>query len=167
MRYEAIELTLEHAKTVYEDLADTWRDIERKAQGNIAIAGIFIASSSLIYRTVSEPTVGLKYSFLFAVFCLTISVVLSVLALFVSTTTGIEFISEIEKYSESVISNDKETDESESYRVFLLQVLGSWKETCESLREANNKKSTDLQNAQVMLLIGILCVCFVVYIALQ
>ena len=66
----------------YKEISDIWRGLETKAQGNIAIAGIFIAGA---FAFIAKPETGIHWlekQFLIAsLVFLVISVVSSVLVL--------------------------------------------------------------------------------------
>lgn len=53
-------LLLDHCRIAYNDEAETWRDLERKAQGTAAIAGVFVAAVFLLLRDYEAltPTEG-------------------------------------------------------------------------------------------------------------
>jgi hypothetical protein len=66
----------------YKDLMDTWKGLETKSQGNIAIAGIFIAGSFAIMKDILPllHTVE-RLIFSIALGCLVVSIILSILSL--------------------------------------------------------------------------------------
>ena len=166
MKINALEKTLSHAKTVYDDFAATWRDIERKAQGNIAIAGIFLAGSSLIFRTVENPSCSLAVVFFISVALLAISAIVSVFVLLVSEMEGIEDIEVFRKIAENSVEADDSENAKESYIDFLLKQIQSWEKTCVGLYNENSIKAKRLKAAQIILIIGVFGVVSVIFWAL-
>lgn len=68
----------------HKDIADTWKNLETKAQGNIAIAGIFIAGVfAFLTRTIADLTRLDKWLLVAAIACLSLSVFCAVYALIV------------------------------------------------------------------------------------
>jgi hypothetical protein len=72
----------------YKELTETWRSLESKAQGNIAVAGIFIAGSLAYLEKLSPQLQRHEQVFLLiAIACLIVSVILAILALKTQTIT--------------------------------------------------------------------------------
>lgn len=74
------KVTLDAYRDEYNQDTETWRSLETKAQGNIAVAGIFIAGS-LAYLTKSDLRLEHheEIFLLIAIVCLIVSVILSIL----------------------------------------------------------------------------------------
>src|SRR5712664_36470 len=73
------QTALEAFREDYEKLTDTWRTLENKAQGNVAIAGIFIAGAFAFIREISKGThLYEKILLLLALISLVMAVILSI-----------------------------------------------------------------------------------------
>lgn len=78
---------LDSYKDEYKELAEVWRGIETKAQGNIAITGIFIAGVFIFLREINSQTFWAEKLILgLAVVLFIISVYLAIFALQVRQT---------------------------------------------------------------------------------
>lgn len=57
-RYEWHEVVLQECKDEYDDLAQNWRSLDAKAQGVIAVCGVFVgAVMALVVRSGADPYV--------------------------------------------------------------------------------------------------------------
>jgi hypothetical protein len=66
----------------YKDMAETWKGLETKSQGNVAIAGIFIAGAFAIIKDILPSLLTVeKVLFSFALGFLVATIVLSILSL--------------------------------------------------------------------------------------
>ncbi len=159
------DLCFDHAKYVYDDLADTWRDIERKAQGNVAIAGIFLAGVSLMYRSVDTPSDALNVASFLSVLFLAASAVCSVRVLLVSEMEGIEDLKDIRRDIERIALGDSLEVAEDQYRQFRAARVREWVRVNAGLSAENAKKAYRLKNAQRILMVGILGMVVVVFLA--
>jgi hypothetical protein len=82
IRYKLHDSVIEAYTNEYKELADTWRNVESKAQNAITIAGIFIASAFAYVRDIKPETHKSEKVLLAVSVCFLIAtVILSILAL--------------------------------------------------------------------------------------
>jgi hypothetical protein len=81
-----LKLVIESYRDGYKELADAWRNLETKAQGNIAISGIFIGGVFAYIQKV-DPQLQQNEKVLLglAAFFLVVSVIFSVISLKIRT----------------------------------------------------------------------------------
>lgn len=153
-------LLLNHAEMEYSELSDTWRDIERKAQGTIAIAGIFSAGIVAILKD-AYPASFLLCLFLTLSFsCLVISTIEAILALFVSEVVCIEDSENLIYEAKSIFDSRSEEEAKETIRIFVMNRLEHWKVAIESLSAANRKKVRSLEIAQKFMFASVIFFAF-------
>lgn len=164
-KYEEIlfKHALDHGKFEYEDLAATWRDIERKAQGNIAIAGIFLAGVSLVYRSVVSPSSNLDFEFFMSVLILSTSAVCAVIVLLVEDMDCIEDTEEIRGEIEHILKTYPSNIPKDRYRQFFSTRESAWLRVNNGLHNENMKKASWLTWAQRTLIAGICSTSLVFY----
>jgi hypothetical protein len=82
--------TLDAYVAQYKDITETWKSLETKAQGTVAIAGIFIASAFVFIKDIrtSNLAFNLKLLLVAAIVCLVLSVVCAILALTLRSITS-------------------------------------------------------------------------------
>jgi len=154
-------LLMNHAEMEYSELCETWRDLERKAQGTIAIAGIFAAGIVGVLRLSSVPD-GLLMVFLVLSFlCLIISIIQAILTLFVSEVICIECSVDVIDDAESIFLSGDDEEAKGCIRRFVMNRLVHWKDAIESLDSANRKKAGSLELAQRFLLASVVFYAFV------
>lgn len=145
------KFALESLKDEYSELCDNWRSIDTKAQGNIAVCGIFIAGSLAFVRTLPDtPDQNTLLLLTVAILCLLFSTVLSLLVLKVRTVPSAPSGTEI-----SELVNDltrPESFEQDDYERFLGEQLRMWQKTNEKVFENNRDKVRCLFLAQLGLM---------------
>jgi hypothetical protein len=80
---ELRDKALEASYDEYKELTTSWRTLDMKAQGNITIAGIFIAATFAYLTKFSAPGLGEKVLLLFTIIFLVLCVFLSLSTLLV------------------------------------------------------------------------------------
>lgn len=138
----------------YKEISDIWRVLETKAQGNIAIAGIFIAGAFAFIGKIERQTFWLEKELLFLV----ISVVFSVLVLKVRQVYFPPMGGFIDQM---FIDHLKITNDDEllaRFPRFINDQAKAWEKVKINLERQNKLKARFLGFAQWFLLIAILTV---------
>jgi hypothetical protein len=158
-RESLLKTALDAYRDEYEKLAEIWRSIEVKAQGNIAIAGIFIAGAFAFVRDIIRPSPNCqKHIFVVALGLLVASVIFSLLALRTRSMLrppGGEIVSKLVGDLLPLIS---EKDFEDRMPAFIENQIKGWKQSVEGVRKANEDKASHLWVAQLSLLAAILLV---------
>lgn len=141
----------------YKELIAAWRNLDTKAQGNITIAGIFIAGAfGYISKVNQQPAIYEKALFTLTISLLITSVILAVLVLEIRTIFSAPLGNFV---SENVKNISEVTDESDfveySRRIFYFHVA-RWQSVNLELTLANKNKGERLRQAQRFLLAAIL-----------
>jgi uncharacterized membrane protein YccF (DUF307 family) len=130
----------------YRDLADTWRNLEAKAQGICTISGIFLAGALTCY---------LKILLGIAVIALCVAIVFSIFALRIAKipfppigTTFMGFVEDI------IAATEVDPDVVE--RNFVHDQLAVWENANAAMRSAIEKRAGHIDNAQITILVAIL-----------
>jgi len=153
----------------YNEIASTWRDIERKAQGNIAIAGIFL--SGIIFVLSTKPHCTVYLPLFCSVFCILYCIYSSIRALLVSSFDTIEDGDAILKDASEIFAIEtnrnygkKDKIKEIEARIYLCKLIqkisSSWIRAGASLHEINEIKSKMPHKAQTLLLISIVFIAF-------
>jgi hypothetical protein len=162
-------LLLSHAKDEYDEHSSIWRDLDRKAQGNIAICGIFMAGVTVIFRVVFDPDVFTKAlltaSFIFPA----VAAFLSIKVMQVVEVQAIEGASDIAKASKEIFDCDENNKAKEKLRLFVTTRIEAWVSVTEDVAKANKEKAHFLAMAQSLLRAGVFSsgflLCYVLWLS--
>ena len=158
-------LLLGHAQKEYEDLCNTWRDLERKAQGNIAIAGIFLAGTTLALRVLESPTTVQKTTIMISLLLLSLSIIQSIRVLFTKEVSAMEDSTEVRVAAEDIFNTYSDQEAKEKIRRFVLKRLVQWEFVNQDVHRVNGIKANILSSAQRLLMASILVVVFLLVLA--
>jgi hypothetical protein len=149
---------LEFVQTSYEqefdELVDNWKGIETKAQGTVAVCGIFIAAVIAFATKHTGDFVTLRAVFLsLALFLLIASVVCAVAALLVTSVPNSPRGEDVEDKFKPLLAKDvlEQSDLSKLGG----EIIDKWRSTNVAIHEANGKKADRLFVAQALLLAAI------------
>ncbi len=150
----------------YKELTAAWRSIDTKAQGNITVAGIFIAGAFAYLTKIDRPPAPEeKWIFVLAMIFLLMSVVLSVLVLRIREVPphylGGFMIEMVER-----VGYTKGREFQDYVLRFYNLHARRWGEANQRLNEANKEKGEFLWAAQVFLLVAIFTAAILVIIKL-
>ncbi|MBI3562930.1 MAG: hypothetical protein HY080_14565 [Gammaproteobacteria bacterium] len=148
-------LLLAHVKAEYYDLTNTWRDLERKAQINIAVAGIFITGTSVVLRTLEHPSGAMKLLFLTAFALLALTALLSLRALLISDYESLEDSDEVLTAAQTIYNADDNHTAKQAIRLFVLERVTKLHAINRKNFEANNNKADKVAFAQKVLIVGV------------
>jgi hypothetical protein len=145
----------------YKELINAWRTLDTKAQGNITIAGIFVAAAFAYLTKFDRLGLGERVFLLFTVIFLIICVVLSLIVLQVREVPPHYLGGLMRK-----VAGDLEGASQEKLRAYLPKVYNMhanlWSSTSEKLIKANKDKGEFLWLAQVSLIVAIVTAAMLV-----
>lgn len=144
-------LLLTHAKDEYDELSGIWRDLERKAQANIAIAGVFIAGTSVAFRVIETPDIMSKGLLIASIALLATAALISIFVLEVIEVQIIEEASNVSEASKVIFEKDCNHAAQEKLREFVTLRIEAWVSASKDVSLANAKKAHHLANAQAFL----------------
>ena len=150
--------TLDAFRDEYREHSEIWRSLENKAQGNIAVAGIFVAGS-LAYLTKSDVKLY-PHEVIFllaAVVCLIVSVVLSILTIKTQEITPPPLGSFVNHFTRVLLGMDPICFKG-FLATFYADHANQWIKVIAELRESNETKAQLLWRAQEFLIAAILAV---------
>lgn len=151
---------LEAYKEEYRDLVAAFQGLDGKAQGSVAIAGVFIGGIFAFLNSTSLVKTTLNVSILTtAVAVLSASVLLSILVLRVRDTKGVPTGEHTNQILTDLLELDVATITANLSR-FYGDKGRAWASCVDKLRSDVERKSDFLWGGQIMLLLGIICVAF-------
>ncbi len=149
-------LVLDHCRAQYEELSATWRDIERKAQGLVAICAALLGATFLLFRSIDNPEISVSVFFIASMILFLIAVINALRALVVKEIECIEDSSQIRQAGVEILSLDDDGQARKKLREFVFDHAKSWEKICNELHSANNEKSTHLASSQKWLFSGVI-----------
>lgn len=155
-----LKLVIESYRDGYKELADTWRNLETKAQGNIAVSGIFIgAVFAYIQKVNPQPQQNEKVLLGIAAFFLVVSVVLSLIALRIRTVPAPPLGGYVDRLVTDLIKCAKdEADLVTRIPDFCYDQIDGWRDVENKVVKSIGLKARSLKGAQVSLTVAILTV---------
>lgn len=157
VHYKLAALIETRYKDEYEKSLDLWRDIERKAQGLIAAAGILLTALFGLVKTDTSPvSTGISLLICMATASLTVSILSAFLVLKtrkISTPPRGE-IFEREVSEIKPLLNDPNSDAR--LTALIEGQFESWRLAVQENRKANEDKAFDLYLGQIFILIALL-----------
>lgn len=160
---ELLQKIVDDTKEYYSDLQGTWADVERKAQGNVAICGIFLAAVLAYIRQTQVGAHGNAASVCeiepwlisAAVISLAVSVALSLYVLWVRDVVPPPVASETRRFATDIIEADGSSNST--MRTNLIHdTITTWDITNASMIAANETKAIWLMRSQWALAIGVI-----------
>ena len=153
------EAVLGSYRDEYKELGDAWRGLETKAQGTVAIAGIFLAGAFAYIREISAQTsLGQKLLLVCAIVCLVTSVCLSVLALEVRRVAAPLVAGRVDQLVKDLLAVADDNEFLDRLPDFYSDQAAAWREVNQQSHEANQSKARRVWNAQGFLLAAIILV---------
>ena len=149
------EFIVDHCKTEYTSLADTWRSLEQKAQGTTAIVGIFLAAATLLFGQADQLPALAGYSLVGAVIFLVLSVLFALWSLLVRDFQTVEGTEDVIKAAEDVLGAHDDREASKTIPAYVTDRTAKWQEANTALHEQNQKKAKAVGRAQILLMIAV------------
>jgi hypothetical protein len=150
---------LESYGKAYDEARDNWKSLDTKAQGTVAIAGIFIAGIISIFRELSAS------GFDFNHFVLGFSTLDSALAVgFAASTLWIRKSKlppsgrDTRDFAREILRHDQTASPLEIEQAFVQEQIAAWDASIASVRTEYNKKASRLLYSQILLLAVVVCV---------
>ena len=137
---------------------DLWRDIERKAQGVVAVAGIVLTGLFAIASAEHVHEIGLATTLCVAVASLGLAVLSAVLALWtrrLSTPPQAYLLEQSAADIAKVISIESNDSADERLSGFVNGQLSDWKISVEEIKRENEKKARNLTLSHTFVLLSL------------
>ncbi len=150
-------LVLDHARREYDESNETWRDIEQKAQGTIAIAGIFLGGGFALVRSFgSLPPCSIAW-FALAGAGMLVSIVTAIAALLVRTVVTLETSDHFRERAEALIAASHTPAEFKTrIRELVFDHARNFDAASAEVDAINSKKAGWVGWAQMSLLVAVL-----------
>lgn len=156
---------LDSYREEYKEISDVWRTLETKAQGNIAVAGIFIAGAFAFIGKINQQTYWLEKGLLSAALLFLVgSVIASVLVLRVRQLYFPPLGGFIDQMFIDHLKVKDDEELLERLPLFINDQAKAWRSVKSNIEEQNRQKATYLTLAQWSLLIAILIVALATFV---
>lgn len=143
----------------YKERTDNWKSLETKAQGSIAIAGIFIAGAfAYIDKSAATMTMPQQFLAIIAVASLVASVLLAVHALKIQEVLTPPYGSFVKANVDCFLSITGEAEFRERVEYFDYDMVSQWERVLNVVDEQIAKKVDCLFNAQASLVFAVVVV---------
>lgn len=150
------QMALETFRAEYQEVHQTWRNLESKAQANITLAGIFLAAAlAYIEKINPAPNPMEKFLLIAALVLLGASVTLSVFVLLVRDIIDPPMGKFVRKYLPPLLRRETEKDLRAAIDIAFNQANEAWRKATERARERNAEKAQHLTDAQGLLVAAI------------
>lgn len=159
-RESLLKLVIESYRDGYKELADEWRSLESKAQGNIAISGIFIGGVFAYIQKVDPQLQQVEQILLgVAAFLLVVSVIFSVVALRIRSVPAPPVGGFVDKLVTDLLECAKDDgDLITRIPALCYDQIGGWRDVEIKVTESIRLKARSLKGAQASLTVAILTV---------
>jgi hypothetical protein len=161
------EATLEAYLEEYKKLNETWRSIETKAQGSIAVAGIFIAGALAFITTANLVLRCHEKILLFiGLSCLIISVILAIITSRTISIIAAPLGSFRAKHTTDLGALRTEAELQEYLPIIFAEHVAEWKKVIAAMNAVNDRRAQMLWLAQLFLILAILAVALLAILKL-
>ena len=150
--------TLDAYKEEHSELSENWRNLDGKAQGVIAVAGILLAGMFAFVRTLSQAaTCGERWFVTVAAISIMASIALALVVLWIRTVPAAPLGESLEPLVDDLLDSE---DGMEPDRLHNLSRdhARMWKSTNVEIQKVNEFKARYVQRAQGVLMLGIVVV---------
>ncbi len=146
---------LEAYRDEYKELCFNRQNLDVKAQGNVAIAGIFLAGIFVFIRDVGKFSCFEKVLLITLIVCLVASVLLSILALIVRKITDANLGNNIKALVERILEESDFEKLKEASAQSPTDQKNLWEKLTPDIRKINTEKGWYLLIGQILLLAAI------------
>lgn len=157
-RESLLKTVVESYREEYKEIIDNWHRLEGKAQGSVAISGIFIAGVFAYLRdNIALMPCYQKILLGAGIICLLISVSFSILALRIRQLPA----PPMGEYLDRLVCDLLEVTDSsllERLPLFVQDQITGWRNVRKGLVDANLRKAKNIWIGQILLVISILIV---------
>jgi hypothetical protein len=160
-------LALEAYREEYRDLSETWRNLDTKAQGLAAIAGVFLAALFAWARDI-PATFGQfeRYLIVASLAFLVAAVIAAVLALEVRKVTAPPLGEETAEMVRDIVNKHKPDEAPERIAAFYNDQITAWRDTNRNMADESGSKATRLICGQAALLIAAVAVAILAILSI-
>jgi hypothetical protein len=142
-----------------KELSETWRSLETKAQGAVAISGIFIAGAFAYIREVNLQGHRVEKIFLgTSILSLVVSVVLSIFALRARKVAAAPIGEYLDELVQDLLQLENDGELEERLPDFVKDQIRLWRIVVKAASATNKSKARYLLAAYVFLVLAILMV---------
>ncbi len=157
-RESLLSTVLESYRDEYKEIVDTWRNLEAKAQANVAIAGIFIAGAFAYLRENAVPMhLYQKILLSSGIICLIITIGFSIVALRVRRLPAPPLGDYIDRLVRDLLEVDND-EIIERMPHFMNDQIAGWRIVRNEYVKSNQLKAKFLWIGQILLVAAILAV---------
>ena len=161
------QATLDAYLEEYKKLIETWRSIEAKAQGSIAVSGIFIAGA-LAFITSANLVLRWHEKLLLFVglTCLIVSVILAIVTSRTLSIVSAPLGNFRAKTTLDLAQVKTEAELQEYLPILFAEHVSEWKEVILAVSAVNDRRAQTLWSAQLFLIFAILAVALLAILRL-
>jgi ABC-type multidrug transport system fused ATPase/permease subunit len=157
------KIVLEAFKEEYKEIGESWKSIETKAQGNIAIAGIFIAGAfGFLKDILPQMDYVEKWAFVLIIGFLVVSVLLSIISLQVRTVPEPPLGKKLNPIGKDLIDNLVEATYKEQLGRFINEYIILWQDYVTQAKKKYSCKSKYLVVAQWFVLVAVIVIALLI-----
>ncbi|MGB7624774.1 MAG: hypothetical protein WBN92_20700 [Terriglobia bacterium] len=154
-KIDLLRLGLDSYRDEYRELCNQWQNLDTKAQGTGAIAGIFLAAAVAWSRNMSDPITRLEGGLLVStVATLVFSIVLTVFAMRIRTITAPPLGDSTTEMVKDLTQINVTGEIKERIPRFLQDQISLWRDCNEETQKQNLSKARKIWCAQITLLIA-------------
>ncbi len=158
---ELVRESLAAQKEEYQELSETWRQLETKAQGTIAVSGVFLAAAfAFVRQLTASASIFERVLLIVGIALLVLSVSLSIWALRIRRVPKAPIGDAIDRLVSNLEQRGEQISQDRLANLVHEQTR-MWRRTNESVQVANNGKAKRVFAAQCLLLSAILVVAVV------
>ncbi len=144
---------LDGYKDAYDQARDDWKSLDTKAQGTVAIAGIFISGIISIFRQLSSDVLDFNHLLLgFSILNSGVAVALAAATLWIRRSRIPPAGVEARSLADRAIGSGQPVHPLETERAFVQEQITGWDASVQSIRAEYTKKASRLLYSQILLL---------------
>ncbi len=160
-------LALEAYREEYRDLSETWRNLDTKAQGLAAIAGIFLAALFTWGRELPASFGQWQRLLIVAsIVLLVAAIIAAVLALQVRMVAAPPLGDEVAEMVGDILRDQKAEEAQERIAAFYNDQITAWKDTNKNMAEESQSKASRVVVGQATLLLAAVLVAILAIVAI-
>lgn len=163
-----LEATLVSYREEYRELSEIWRHLDDKAQGTVAIAGIFLAAVFAFVQSMTSlrQSIGTGTLLVGAVLLLVTSIVFAVLSLRVRKVSVAPLGEEFEKLILDILGIEDEQERTARVPNLLRDQIRLWRAVNDDVHKENMNKASLVLKAQLFLFFAIFAVALLVVLVI-
>lgn len=151
----AARLMLSYGQLEYADVYQNWRTIEGKAQGSVAIAGIFIGGVFALMQALGAMPMCALVFLVLVLWFLVAAVLCALRALFVTDCECLDDTSEVLKKARYVLDAASEDEGRRQIRTLVKDLSEAYARINSEVHRSNRQKAIWVHRSQTCLAVGI------------